>query len=652
MTDYITPVAGVTINKVTIQCGSGYTSKTLTTSEGDVTEDVSAKTYIWTGSATSTFNIQVGAQIRVQYIEIEYTKDESVEVIAAPTIELGENNTVTLSQADGLEIRYTLDGSEPTAESTLYTAPFTISEETTVKAVAVKNGNLSAVNSKKLYPNNLSSLAQFLSIQPATAAKINSPLTAIYQCGRNLYLTDGTDYILAYNSNNVEAISNLAAQNGDVISFISGSYKSQNGLPEVIATEVGEKTAGTAVTPEELAIEEIGTDMLNHFVKITDVTIEAATSANNYTATDETGSIVIFNTFNNATYYPEAITLPDGTKGNTIPEGEGFTVYGFVSCYNTTMQITPIRIEGGKVMETVATPVFTPASGSELSAGDQITIECETEGATIYVAFDGEEPTTESMVYTNALTFSEACTIKAMAVKEGMFNSDVVTATYTVYIPGSAKAVFDFTDAEKLLAQVEIGTIEAAPESGKGVSLNGFTLKEGPVALAFDRGENTNNTTQWWNYAGDNRGLECRPYKQNELNVSLVEDGYRITKITFEQNSGSTTWGTLGLTTNLGAVDGEGGTWANADKIYTAPAEGLVNFVQFIPEANVRFAKMTVEYVQDENGVQGIEEIAGDNANSPVEYFNLQGIRVAADNLSTGIYVRRQGSEVVKVLVK
>jgi hypothetical protein len=45
-------------------------------------------------------------------------------------------------------------------------------------------------------------------------------------------------------------------------------------------------------------------------------------------------------------------------------------------------------------------------------------------------------------------------------------------------------------------------------------------------------------------------------------------------------------------------------------------------------------------------GIEGVEA----DANAPVEYFNLQGIRIA--NPSRGIYVKRQGSAVTKVLVK
>lgn len=53
----------------------------------------------------------------------------------------------------------------------------------------------------------------------------------------------------------------------------------------------------------------------------------------------------------------------------------------------------------------------------------------------------------------------------------------------------------------------------------------------------------------------------------------------------------------------------------------------------------------------DENGsTTGIESIAVDAANGEVEYFNLQGQRVA--NPTAGLYIMRQGNEVRKALVK
>ncbi|MBR2987547.1 MAG: glycoside hydrolase family 97 N-terminal domain-containing protein [Clostridia bacterium] len=60
------------------------------------------------------------------------------------------SSTVTLTPTEaGAKIYYTLDGTKPTTSSTLYTAPFTLSEKKTVQAIAVDaEGNVSGV--KKL----------------------------------------------------------------------------------------------------------------------------------------------------------------------------------------------------------------------------------------------------------------------------------------------------------------------------------------------------------------------------------------------------------------------------------------------------------------------------------------------------------------------
>lgn len=49
------------------------------------------------------------------------------------------------------------------------------------------------------------------------------------------------------------------------------------------------------------------------------------------------------------------------------------------------------------------------------------------------------------------------------------------------------------------------------------------------------------------------------------------------------------------------------------------------------------------------NIISSVEGVAADDMNAPVEYFNLQGVRVAADQ--PGLYIRRQGSKVEKVAI-
>ena len=59
-----------------------------------------------------------------------------------------ETTSVSIQAEQGAEIRYTTDGSTPTAESTLYSEPFILSDTTTVKAISIKDGVSSQVSTK------------------------------------------------------------------------------------------------------------------------------------------------------------------------------------------------------------------------------------------------------------------------------------------------------------------------------------------------------------------------------------------------------------------------------------------------------------------------------------------------------------------------
>ena len=59
-----------------------------------------------------------------------------------------ESTQVTISGPTGAVIHYTVDGSTPTAESAVYSEPLTFTETTTLKAIAVNDGQSSAVTSR------------------------------------------------------------------------------------------------------------------------------------------------------------------------------------------------------------------------------------------------------------------------------------------------------------------------------------------------------------------------------------------------------------------------------------------------------------------------------------------------------------------------
>lgn len=69
--------------------------------------------------------------------------------VSAPSINgttpFETSTSVTMSAESGAEIRYTTNGSQPSANSTLYSAAITLTETTTIKAIAIKDGVSSSV---------------------------------------------------------------------------------------------------------------------------------------------------------------------------------------------------------------------------------------------------------------------------------------------------------------------------------------------------------------------------------------------------------------------------------------------------------------------------------------------------------------------------
>lgn len=122
--------------------------KTEATSYKDYTLDISVD------KGYTSFKLDVAGddQIRIKSMSITYIIDNSITKIASPTLPtsctfMEDSKTIAITNnTDGATIYYTTDGIEPSADNgTKYESPFTITETTTVKAIAVKEGESSDI---------------------------------------------------------------------------------------------------------------------------------------------------------------------------------------------------------------------------------------------------------------------------------------------------------------------------------------------------------------------------------------------------------------------------------------------------------------------------------------------------------------------------
>lgn len=108
-------------------------------------------------------------------------------------------------------------------------------------------------------------------------------------------------------------------------------------------------------------------------------------------------------------------------------------------------------------------------------------------------------------------------------------------------------------------------------------------------------------------------------------------------------------------------------TYAGMSRLWTLPAGGLGSVYSGTYQASADYVKVDsgcvrlylyvpgngiCAYKIKDNGASGVHGEAASEVSAPVEYYNIHGVRVPDDNMLPGIYVRKQGDDVRKILVK
>ena len=183
-----------------------------------------------------------------------FWKQVAADMLAKPTLTASTTfcgeMTVEITAAEGADIYYTTDGTEPTTASTKYTAPLTINATTTVKAIASLNDQTSSVAEATYTALEKSTLAEAQAAEAGTTVAVEGVVVA--SAANGAVLSDGTDYLYYYNTSNALNV----GQKVRMIGALS-TYGGAKQLPNTAAiTLLGEETvshpAATALTGADM----------------------------------------------------------------------------------------------------------------------------------------------------------------------------------------------------------------------------------------------------------------------------------------------------------------------------------------------------------------------------------------------------------------
>ena len=116
-------------------------------------------------------------------------------------------------------------------------------------------------------------IAGFLSAAYTEAnTTISGSVNAVYQNGRYLYIKDNSGVLLVY-GDLTEKYTNGMTIPGGITGLYENRTNGQYQMKNLVAETFKAGTAGAAIEPDEIALEELSADMVNNYVVIPDVTI-------------------------------------------------------------------------------------------------------------------------------------------------------------------------------------------------------------------------------------------------------------------------------------------------------------------------------------------------------------------------------------------
>lgn len=226
------------------------------------------------------------------------------------------------------------------------------------------------------------------------------------------------------------------------------------------------------IEPEikSIAVDSLVTVPYNGYKEITVLVFPKEASAGKTLRVNISSSII-------ASLYNNEVTLDENGSGVIRINGEvpgsamvDFNIDDYEASATSKVMITD---------DYVAAPTASVRSGENVESGTKVELNCVTDGAVIYYTLDGTCPCNEStaLVYDAPINITSDAIIKAMAVKDGMDVSDIVTFFY--FVKGSSGFADSFIDSD---VKIEVGNGEITVSGAEGGVCRIFDLRGMEVA--------------------------------------------------------------------------------------------------------------------------------------------------------------------------